>query len=93
MSCRTEAVESGTREEMSLDVEDVVNGGVDRDEALGRASRFEALHLALSSTHWLVRVFRPVIGTQSLVVPPREPDKLQRRAVGSEFVSNNDSRT
>jgi hypothetical protein len=63
MSGRTEAVESGTREEMSLDVEDVVNGGVDGDKALGRAGRLEALHLALSSSYWLVRVFGPVIGT------------------------------
>jgi hypothetical protein len=54
MSGRTEAVESGTREEMSLDVEDVVNGGVDGDGALGRAGRLEALHLTLSSAYWLV---------------------------------------
>ena len=51
MSCRTKAVEGGARDEMSLDVEDVVNGGVDRDEALGRADRLEALHLALSSAY------------------------------------------
>ena len=34
MSRSTEAVEADTRE-VSLDVEDVVNGGVDGDEALG----------------------------------------------------------
>ena len=39
---------------MSLDVEDVVNGGMDGDEALGRAGRFEAVQLALSSSHRLV---------------------------------------
>ena len=54
MSGSTKAVEGGTREEMSLDVEDVVNGGVDGDEALGRAGRLEALHLALSSSYWLM---------------------------------------
>ncbi len=54
MSCRTKAVEGGARDEMSLDVEDVVNGGMDGDEALGRAGRFEAVHLALSSSHRLV---------------------------------------
>ena len=35
MSRSTEAAEGGTRDEVSLDVEDVVNGGVDGDEALG----------------------------------------------------------
>ena len=35
MSRSTEAAEGGTRDEVSLDVEDVVNGGVGGDEALG----------------------------------------------------------
>ena len=35
MSRSTEAAEGGTRDEVSLDVEDVVNGGVEGDEALG----------------------------------------------------------
>jgi hypothetical protein len=53
MSRNTETVEGGTREEMSLDIEDVVNGGVDRDEALGRAGRFEACILrSLRRTGW-----------------------------------------
>lgn len=59
LSRSTEAVEGGTRDEVSLDVEDVANGRVDGNEALGRSGRFEALHLALSSPHWLVRRLRP----------------------------------
>src|SRR6266702_7710916 len=39
-----------------------------------------------------MRVFGPVVGAQTLLVPPGEPDHLQRRAVGSEFVSDNDGR-
>ena len=35
MSRSTEAAGGGTRDEVSLDVEDVVNGGVVGDEALG----------------------------------------------------------
>ena len=35
VSRSTEAAGGGTRDEVSLDVEDVVNGGVDGDEALG----------------------------------------------------------
>jgi hypothetical protein len=40
MSGSAAVVESGTRKEVSLDVEDVVNGGVDGDEALGRAGEW-----------------------------------------------------
>jgi hypothetical protein len=36
---------------MALKVEGVVDGGMYAEEALGRSSRFEALHLALSSPH------------------------------------------
>jgi len=39
---------------MTLDVEMVVDGGMDRKKALRRAGRFEALHLALSSSNGLV---------------------------------------
>jgi hypothetical protein len=92
MSGSTAVVESGTRKEVSLDVEDVVNGGVDRDEALGRAGRLEALHLALSSSYWLMGVFGPVVGAQTLVVPAGESNKRQSGAVGSQLVSNNDGR-
>jgi len=74
MSCRTKAVEGGARDEMSLDVEDVVNGGMDGDEARGRASRFEGAHLALSSSSAGVR-FGPVVGTQTLVVAAKESNK------------------
>ena len=65
---------------------------MDGDEALGRAGRFEAVHLALSSSHRLVRVFGPVVGTQIRIVALRESNKQQRRAIGSKLVSNNDGR-
>ena len=40
--------------QMKLVVELVVDGGMDRKKALRRAGRFEALHLALSSSNGLV---------------------------------------
>jgi hypothetical protein len=46
---------------MTLDVEEIGDGSVNGDEALGLALRFEALHLSLSSSHRKVRVFRPVV--------------------------------
>lgn len=38
---------------MTLDIEVVVNGGMDGEEPLGRSSRFESLRLALSSSNGL----------------------------------------
>jgi hypothetical protein len=39
---------------MALKVEGVVDRGMHVEEPLGRSSRFEALHLALSSPHRLM---------------------------------------
>lgn len=39
--------ESGTADQMALDVEGVVDGGVDGKEPLGRTLRFEPLLLSL----------------------------------------------
>jgi hypothetical protein len=39
---------------MALNVEGVMNRGMHAEEALGRSSRFEALHLALSSPYRLM---------------------------------------
>jgi hypothetical protein len=41
---------------MALKVEGVVYGGVHAEEPLSGSNRFEALHLALSSSHHLMRV-------------------------------------
>jgi hypothetical protein len=43
-----------SRDEMALKVEGVVDRGMHAEEALGRSSRFEPLHLALSSPHRLM---------------------------------------
>jgi hypothetical protein len=39
---------------MALDIERVVDGGVNGQKALSRSRRFEALHLALAPPHGLV---------------------------------------
>jgi hypothetical protein len=41
---------------MALNVEIVVDGGVNGQEALSRFGRFETLHLALASSDRLVRI-------------------------------------
>src|SRR5208282_583340 len=56
------------RDEMALKVEGIVDGGMHAEEALGRSSRLEALHFALSSSHRLMRVLRPIVFPEPLFV-------------------------
>jgi len=51
---------------MALNVEGVVHGSVHAEESLGGPDRFEALHLALSSPHRLMRVFSPIVSPEPL---------------------------
>jgi hypothetical protein len=51
---------------MALKVEGVVYGRVHAEEALGGPSRLEALHLALASSHRLMRVFGPIVSPEAL---------------------------
>ena len=51
-----------------LKIEGVVNGGMHAEEALRRSSRFEPLHLALSSPYRLMRVLRPIVASKPLFI-------------------------
>jgi len=51
---------------MALDVESVLDGGVNGQEALGGSGRFETLHLALASSHRQVRILGPIVPAQAL---------------------------
>jgi hypothetical protein len=46
---------------MALKVESGVKGCVHADKAPGRAGHLEALHLAVSSSHGLVRNLDPIV--------------------------------
>jgi hypothetical protein len=46
---------------VTLNVEEIEDGAVGGNEALGLALRFEALHLSLSSSNREMRVFRSVV--------------------------------
>jgi hypothetical protein len=75
---------------MALNVEGVVDGGVHAEKALCGASRFESLHLVLSSSHRLMRIFgsiavgdvEPPLGEEFLNIPITqreaqvEPDRM-----------------
>jgi hypothetical protein len=57
---------------MALKVEVVVDGGMHAEEALGRSSRFKPLHLALSSSYRLMRVFGPIVALEPLFMRTRQ---------------------
>src|SRR6266481_8953768 len=57
-------------------------------EALGGSSRFEALHLALSSPYRLMRVLCPVVLPKPLFVRARQSQAPERRSVGAQLVSH-----
>jgi hypothetical protein len=46
---------------MALDVEGVVDGGMDRGEFLRRAGALEALHLALPASRRLMRILDAIV--------------------------------
>ena len=71
------------REEVALQIEGVVNGGVHAEKALGGSNRLEPLQLALASAHHLMRVLRPIVHSEPLVVGAGQPQSPERRGVGS----------
>jgi hypothetical protein len=56
---------------MALDVESIVDDGVNGQEALCRSRRLEPLQLAFAPSHRLVRILRSVVLSQSLFVASR----------------------
>jgi hypothetical protein len=67
-------------DEMTLKVEVVEHGGLHAEKTLGRSNRFEALHLALSSSYHLVRVLGPIILAKLLFTPARCSGRRRRRS-------------
>jgi hypothetical protein len=57
-----ELAQGGTADQLGLEAEDVVDGGVRKQKSLSLDLAFELLHLPLSSSDGQVRVFRPVVG-------------------------------
>lgn len=75
---------------MTLEVERVVDGGVYREEALGRRGRLEALHLSFAAPDRLVGDLGPMVVPQTLLVARREPQPgkggaIRRQPVGRDL--------
>src|SRR5215472_18217021 len=77
-SLGSEATQCGSGDQVALKVEGVVNGGVHAEKALGGSSRLEALQLALASSHCLMRVFRPIVIPQPLLMQTGKPETPER---------------
>ena len=73
---------------MALKVEGVVDGGMHAEKALGRSSRLEELHLALSSSHGLMRILRPIILAEPLLMRTGQSETAESRGVGAQFVGD-----
>src|ERR1700729_3701528 len=82
----SEDMERAAGGEVALDVECVVDGGVNGQETLGGSGRFEKLHLALAPSCRLMRILGPVVFAQALVMASRQSNFGLRRAVRAQFV-------
>ena len=58
------------------------------EKALGGSSRLEALQLALASSHCLMRVFRPIVVPQPLLMRTGDPETPERHGVGAQLVGD-----
>jgi hypothetical protein len=71
---------------MALNVEGVMDRGMHAKEALGRSSRFEALHFALSSPDRLMRILGAIILPEPLLMQAGQLQSPECRTVGPQLV-------
>jgi hypothetical protein len=81
------AVRSG-RCEVALDVEGVVDGGMDREEFLGGAWAPETLHLALPSSGRLMRILCPIVLPPTALMTALDPEIVGGGAIGPQVVGD-----
>jgi hypothetical protein len=72
---------------MALEVEGVVDGGVDAEKPLCGAGRFEALHFPLPPSHDLVRVLGTIVHPQPLLVTAGQMELPERGGIGAQLVA------
>jgi hypothetical protein len=75
-----------------LNIECVVDRRMNRNEALSRFGRFEALHLSFPSSNWLMRVLRAVVGAQALLMESRKANFTKRSSIRSQFIGDDNRR-
>ena len=73
---------------MALEVEGVVDGGVDAEKPLRGTGRFEALHFPLPPSHDLVRVLGAIVHPRPLLVTAGQAKGLERGGIGAQLVGD-----
>src|SRR3954469_56639 len=73
---------------MALQVEGVVDGGMQAEKSLRGAGRLEPLHFALSSSYDLMRVFGTIVHAPSLLVPAGQAKSPERSGVGGQLIGD-----
>ena len=76
-----EGAQGSAGNQVALEVEGVVGGGVHRDETLGGSRRFEPLHPAFSSAERLVGDLGPVVLINPLFMVGAQADFLERSPI------------
>jgi len=89
---RSQGAERTARGQMSLDVEGVVDGGVNGQESLDRCPRLEPLHLALAWWNRLIRILGPIVLAQALLMASRQPKFGLGRAVRAQLAGHHNIR-
>src|SRR5215469_16754510 len=87
----SEYPERRARDKMALKVEDVVDGSVHAEKTLCGASRFEPLHLALSSSHHLMRIFGSIVLSEPLLMRAGQSQTPERGGVRAQLVGDQQS--
>ena len=73
---------------MALQVEGVVDGGMDAEKPLCGAGRFEPLHFPLPPSHNLVRVLGAIVRAQPLLMTAGQTELPERSGIGGQLVGN-----
>src|SRR4051794_5890418 len=73
---------------MTLQVEGVVDGGMQAEKSLRGSGRLEPLHFALSSSYDLMRVFSAVVHAPPLLVPAGQAKSPERSGRGGQLLGD-----
>src|SRR3954467_14255498 len=73
---------------MALQVEGVVDGGMQAEKSLRGSGRLEPLHLALSSSYDLMRVLGTIVHAPSLLVPTGQTKRPERSGIGGQLIGD-----
>ena len=87
-ACGSELPQGRSGDEMALQVEGVVDGGMHAERPLCGAGRFEPLHFPLAPSHNLVRVLGAIARAPRLLMTAGQTELPERSGIGGQLVGN-----